>query len=520
MNNLSRKFEENKKWLIYALVFTFIWGFFAHGYSFVDNNFSHDSLAEFHGEVFGNNLKLGSGRVFVPIYRDLFRGDITLPWLIGVLSLLWLGLAVFIVLRIFHIENTLLIFLTAGIFTVNVSFSATAATYIHDLDCNMFSLLCAVAAVYLWRTNVWGCLVGGVLLAGSMGIYQGFLPMFVVLVMMVCILDLLNGKTFKVVFLNGLKAIGMILMGGGLYFAAMKVILRMANIGLTTGDYNSLDTILKLTPVTLVEMVIGAYQDWFQRFVNSYSSYPSIAVKGISLLLLVIFAVAAFFRIRKAKLGVPELLLCVLLIILMPVCMNLLYVLTMGHNHDLMVYAIWLTYLLVLLFTDWLSKNWKLRLGKLEAGSAVNVIALMMVCLLLYGHVQFANGMYMKKELEYDAYLSMMTRIVDDMEEHEDYVPGETPVVFVGRTSNLNNVMTGFGEYRNVIGMISSDLILQVQRVRYQSYCEYVLGIPIILAEDEAWEEMGVNPVVQELPCWPEKGCMEIVDGIFVVKLG
>ena len=96
----------------------------AHGYGIMDSNFSHDSLNEFNGLIFGNQWKIQLGRFLIPVYRNFSRTDLTLPWLIGILGLLWCGLAVYLVIRIFQIENPFLIFMTAGIFTANLTISA------------------------------------------------------------------------------------------------------------------------------------------------------------------------------------------------------------------------------------------------------------------------------------------------------------------------------------------------------------------------------------------------------------
>ena len=72
--------------LLFALTATFFWGLLAHAYCFFGNSFSHDSLNEFHGAILGNDIKLTSGRIFVPLYRDLFRSDVTLPWLLALLQ--------------------------------------------------------------------------------------------------------------------------------------------------------------------------------------------------------------------------------------------------------------------------------------------------------------------------------------------------------------------------------------------------------------------------------------------------
>ena len=80
---LSKKFEANKKWLIFSLIAVFIWGFFAHGYCFANSSFSHDSLNEFNGADGSNLWKVQLGRFVAPLYRVIFRTNLTLPWMVG-----------------------------------------------------------------------------------------------------------------------------------------------------------------------------------------------------------------------------------------------------------------------------------------------------------------------------------------------------------------------------------------------------------------------------------------------------
>ena len=94
MNNLSQTLEKEKKLCLYSLAVTFLWGLLAHGYGIMDSNFSHDSLNEFNGLIFGNQWKIQLGRFLIPVYRNFSRTDLTLPRLIGILGLLWRGLAV------------------------------------------------------------------------------------------------------------------------------------------------------------------------------------------------------------------------------------------------------------------------------------------------------------------------------------------------------------------------------------------------------------------------------------------
>ena len=515
MQTIVDTFERNKSKLYFALASTFFWGLLAHAYCFFDNSFSHDSLNELHGAIFGNNIKLVSGRIFVPLYRDLLRSDVTLPWLIGFLSLLWIGLAVFLVLRIFRVESKLTGFLVAGIFSVNISVSATAATYIHDLDCDMFALMCAVGAVWLWKERKWGVLPGAVLLTVSMGMYQSFLFVGIGLIMLVCILDLLDGARFAQVFSRGMRAVGMILLGGGGYYGALQVSQKLSGIALSSGDYNSLDLMGKLSGGTLLENLCGAYRDFFYRLMNVYTTYPSTLTKAATAALMTLVITAVVWGLMSRRLGWREKLLLLALALLLPLGLNMIYVLTLGASHDLMVYGIWVFYLVALLLSDWLAKQGRGQLLKWQ-----QPFCMLMVALILYGSVQFANGMYLKKDQEYDAYLSMMTRVVDRMETCEGYTAGQTPVVFAGMPQVMNQVAPGFMDYWNVTGMLSSDVIFMPEKTRYQAYFDYVLGLPLLLAEDEIWMQLRKSQQVQDLPQYPAAGCVQLLDGVLIVKLG
>ena len=517
MNALIQNLRRDRKDLGFCLLAAFLWGFAAHGYSFTDNSFSHDSLNELHGAIFGSTWKVELGRAFVPFYRDLVRGDATVPWLIGILSLAFLGLSVFFLTRIFRIQSKGLTVVTAGILTVNLSVCAIAATYLHDLDCYMLSLLCAVLAVYLWKESRRGFLPGAVLIAGSLGLYQGYISSAIVLIMLVCMLDLLQGQAFRDVLFRGLKAIGMLLLGGVLYYAALQAVLGIFDVTLASGSYNSMGRILELTPKLFLELTVDAYRDWFRRLFHASSAYPAALITGVTALLALISAAAVAAALVCKTLRWPEKLLLLALTALLPLGMNLLYVLNLGEIHDVMVYAIWLFYLAALLLGRWLAERWA---SLWQMDRLIRWGAAALVTLLLWGNVQFANGMYLKKDLEYDAYLSLMTRVVSRLEDTEGYVPQQTQVFFQGLPENLNSVTPGFKEYTLVTGMEGSDLLMAPTRERYQAYFSYVMGVPILLAEEARWTQLQTDPQVAQMPCYPEEGCIAWVEDVLVVKLG
>lgn len=86
MQKIIQKYND----VVQSLFFTFLFGFAAHGYRFLHAAFSHDSLLIYQDEAV---VQTALGRFLQPVYWQL-RGHICAPFLIGVLALLFLGLAV------------------------------------------------------------------------------------------------------------------------------------------------------------------------------------------------------------------------------------------------------------------------------------------------------------------------------------------------------------------------------------------------------------------------------------------
>ena len=235
-SNFIKLLKRNQKMIFLCLIATVVWGLLTHSYIFLHSSFSHDSLNEFNADVFGNDWRIQLGRIFVPAYRFVIRGSVTLPWLIGVLSLLYIGLAVFLTVKLFNIHSTVLTVLISGVFTANITIIATAATYIHDLDCNMLSLVLAVLSVYLWKKYDKGFLYGMIPLCLAIGLYQSYISVAITLIILYLVMQLFDGEQFGIVFKQGIKSVGMIIGAGVLYFIAMKTVCYVTDIPIITGN--------------------------------------------------------------------------------------------------------------------------------------------------------------------------------------------------------------------------------------------------------------------------------------------
>ncbi|MGM9660013.1 MAG: glucosyltransferase domain-containing protein [Faecousia sp.] len=528
MERLTETIEKHKQLLLFCLLSVFLWGLMAHGYGFLHSSFSHDSLYEFNGDGISNYIRVQNGRFVSPVCRKLFRTDLTLTWLIGVLGLIWISLSVFLTVRIFNLESKVVVFLISGFFTANLTVSSTAATFMHDFDCDMLALLFSITAVFLWRRKKWGFAPGAVFVMLSLGLYQSYICVTITMVMLVCMMDLLDGKRCMDVLRQGLRGCAMLLLGGVIYFVIMKAVLYVSQIPMLSDVYNSLDRPLKVVEKSWFDIRYLAketYQIFFERVVDVLSPFPAVTRAGTLILLAITGGMLGIGLLSK-RVHPAEKILLLVLTALLPLAMNLMHLITLGSaSHELMIYAYWLVYLLPLLLGErllrWIAQmavgNETVHRAALRICRASQLVCMLAILVLSYANVQTANAMYLKKDLEQDAYLSVMTRVVYRMEEEEAYIPGETPVVIVGLPQQLNEVIPGFEPYRKPNGMWMSDVLNYGDAGHWAAYFKYVLLNP---AKIVSGGDMYDDPRVQALPCYPAQGCVSMIDGTLYVKLG
>ncbi len=498
------RFEEERKTLITATIAVFAWGLAAHAYGFLNLTISHDSVNEFFTSGGVSQWKISLGRFVEPVYLKLFHGGLALPWLNGVLTLIWLSISVWLAARIFSVKDKFRIALIAGIFTVNITVTALAATYITDLDADIFAAMLSVCAVFLWERGGKTAWLGILPLVIALGLYQSMISVAIALVMIASILQLMQGEQALKVIRKGFQAIAIFLAAGIAYFLATKLVCALTEVELSSG-YNGLNKLLKADGGILhfVKTIPSAYLAWLDVFYKSSRSPVEMRVLHI---LLALPAVAVVFQtICSKKLPVLNKALFIVLGALLPLGMNVSCVLDGGMVHDLMLYAAWLIYLLVLLMVYTEASPRVGVLPKMCRGVAVFALVL-----ILLADVQTANSAYVKKDLERQATLSVMTNVNAQMNATEGYVPGESKVVFVGQPKTEDNGL--FPYVSRITGLGGRSTI--TYDGTYTTYYKYVLQTALCRVANDIPAEF-----TDAMPSFPESGCIQWYNDVLVVKL-
>lgn len=505
---LRNKFRSEKEKLTFALIFTAIWGLIAHGFCYFNVSYSHDSMYIFQNDV---EWQISIGRFLHPLYFKL-RGNIFTPSLVGFLSLLFIGLSVYVVCKLLNTENKLKMCLISGIMTANATITLLNATYIHDIDIYALSLLFAVLAVYVCRNCRLGVLWAALLTFLSVGLYQSFFQVSIFLFMIMALRDLLMERSFKEVFSDGIKAIGALLAGLIIYYAVLKIVLHTTGIQLSESD-NGLSNVGNMGGLSAVlGMVVNTYRRVIEYF-RWPRIYHSILMGMLNILLALVTAFFVISIVIKKKIKGKELALLFALIALMPFGMNVICFISQGMAHDLTIYSFFFVYILIYEIAEiWLDgmKSGTLR----KAAKCVVPLALAVI---LFNSVIFSNQLYLKKDFEYQSTMQTMNRITARMEETEGYVLGETPVAIIGSLSESDMMVSREGFEGFGTGTYENSSLTYYKT--YEKYFDFVAGYPVILLEEEEALKLAETEEIQSMSCFPDIDSCRIVDGTMVVKL-
>ncbi len=495
-----------------SLLYTFLMGFFAHGFVLVNISVSHDAVFDFYDALAAHQHQIGLGRILEPLYREMTASGLLMPWSLGVTAFFWLGIAVFLVCKLFDLCGRTEILLTAGIMTVNISVTAIAAAYTPWLAADMFALLLATAGVYCWylyvgQRRIRSLVFGAIAVVMSLSIYQCYLAVTVVLIILLSMQNLIKKDGAVKVFQDGCAGVGMIAAGGIVYYFLMKLVCGMAETPLAEGEYDSLTNLWDNQEPVLRRLAACLKEAATHFFAKDENIYPYQAVWAVNLLIgcVCVYLAVRLVRQKRAVLQKGEWLLLVLLTAVLPFAAYMMRLLN-PHVHDLMTYAVWLLYLIPLLLWKWTSGE-KISDRK---GYGVTVVLLFLI---VFSYIQTDNAVYVKKEVESKATLSLMTEVMALVEQTEDYVPGETAVTFVGDISEVLQEIPGTDRVKGVSGCNKTAAI--TYKETYQPYFDHVMLRKVNVVFDGMTEE---KPETAQMPSYPQEGYVQMVDQVVVVK--
>ena len=488
-----------------------ILGFLTHSYAFLNKFTNHDDL----NQMFYAGYGTASGRWLLPPVLRL-DGNLSMPWLIGVLSLLFLALTACLTVSLLRIRSPLGCGLTAALL---VSFPAVTATfgYMFTASGYFFSLFLAASSAWAACRLGWrGSVLGVILLTLAMGIYQAYLPAAAVLMVGALLLETLDGElSLRQLLGKGLRLA--LTLAAGVLAYLLTVWLTTASGGLT--DYEGIADMGKVSLSQLPRLVVAAYRKyWFFFWENDWGCHLRFLRWGFLLAALGSLCLGAAL-LRRRRPGKGRIVLTLALAVLYPLAGTFIYVMVpKGYVHIHMLYPMVDILLLPLALLEYAAPGEE-KPGNGLLHRLMSWVLLLALGLAAYSYWLTDNNAYLKADFAMRQCNAWSNRLVARIEDCPDYEPGMKVVLLRSHEREKALSPTPELELSRLVGIY--DLGDLRTYFTYQHFLRYFLAVtdPVYTGESETAEQYAEKPEVQAMPLYPRQGSVKVVDGAVVVKL-
>lgn len=510
----------DKELLIKVLYTTYIVGLVAHGYCYLNLIHSHDSIRQL-VEPIVFEWTMSIGRFMRPL-DILLRGNIAVPWLIGIFSLFWLSLANYLIVKLLDIKERINIFFVCALLTSSYVLTFTNSTYIHDSSAYMLALLCSVLAVYVFDKFKYGYLFTPLLVMCTCALYQAYFAMSLVLFMIVLIKNIIDGKTSKEIIVKSLNIVCLLVVGLVLYKLIFDLVLNITGIDFG-GTHNSLENVAKFSIADIPLFFIQTYTNAIYIYTKIPTYYRN-TVFVINIIFAVLIFLALVRLVKINKVGRFNILLLFLIMLLFPFAMNIIYFIAKTMAHDLMRFSFFAPYILLIMLLEYnihVKTNVIVKINR----------AIVYVCssLIILSGVIFSNQIYLYKDIIHRNTLSFATLLLDRIYTTPDYHPS-MQVAFVGYPPHsIFNTLKPRG-FENIVsygdaGMYDrgasfgggiSITYYEVLEDYFKTFIPSLLKIDSVQAATIKYSHLEE---VKAMGTFPSPDSCKVIDDVLVVKL-
>lgn len=507
----------------WTFLVTVILGLAVHMYAFTNDLINHDDIYHLLQCEYGAQ----SGRWFLPLVLS-WDGSFSMPWLIGLLSVLCLALTACLTVSLLRIRGRLSGLVTAALL---VAFPTVAATfsYMFTADAYFFGLFLAAFAAYAAaRMPVMGLPLGACALILSLGIYQSYFPVAAVLMVGALLFDTLDGAlSLKRLLLRGVKMVATLALAIFAYMAVARFVMRNAG-GLT--DYMGISEMGHLSLAELPALLIKCYSSYSGYFWNNGLGYFFGFVKPLIVVALLCAVALLLMLIVQTGMGVSRAVLALVLALLYPLAGDIIHVMVSGGAvHELMLYGTIYLLVLPLGLVSYAAERQADCGGSGHLGtSLLSWVIVISLALTAYSYAVADNKAYLKMEVSRDELTAYSNRLLSAVEQTPGYTPGMS-LTLVG-SSVVEPALTAqvpeLGEI-NMVGVLDAGQLRA--KYSYGEFLRYYMAYPgdVYMAnssdnDPEAKAQARATadlPEVQAMPNYPADGSIRIINGGVVVKL-
>ena len=505
---IKQKFEKDDK---FVFIITFIAGIIANFYFFISRGLQADALSPSYFRIAGNwETKLGRPLIQ---FTDMARFGFVNQLLIVLVSLLFIAGFMMLIRRIFNIKSRVLLFILTVLITVSPQFTETYM-FLYCADSYLLAFFLSALAVFamtkiktIKESKLWTALA--ICCSGYVcGLYQAYLGVILGILIVYTIKNTLDEKKVSTAVKNFIRNICLVFAGVAIYYIVLRVGLKLAHArlaGYKGADSLGLSTILAL-PETIKNCFLDFYNFFFHGSSIIYNVYYNRAVIYLTLLAVVI--IGAIYIIKRDK-NYKKLPFIIFLTLIFPIGINIMNVVAKGTRINLVNGPGLITTSLFLIIIYEFMKETKVE-------NILRYITIFATAILSWTFIISNTFTYIVRDQEYDNLEVTLTDIYQKASEIEGYKEG-TKWLF-----SYYFIINDVKDIEKTNGMTANNNITWPSYAgvrRYAYFYKKFMGKNVEFEEAEKYDEIIATDEFKNMPIYPAKGSMKMINDTFVVKV-
>ena len=527
-----------KEWKI-AFAATFVIGMLVHIYRFTNDLPNHDALFNF----YSSQNMVGSGRWFLSIACG-FSSYFSLPWVIGLFSVIFIAITAVIVTDIFEMKNPVLIVLSCGLIA---SFPAITETFFFEFTADGYMLAMLFAALSVLLTKMGTTKRRGICAAVSAAciclacaIYQAYLSFALVLALGYFIYELLEDRFGKKDYRQWIiKQIVVYVIALVAYLVIWKICLVAE--GYTVSTYEGISNLGNINIHTINDAIYQSIQSFGLFFLEWNILEHGLTVYNVlNCLFLIAAVITVIWAIGKSGIYKKpgKLILLLLCGIAIPFAVFIWYFPSGATTayYTRMEQSMCICYILIAVICErWIKPKWR------------SVVALILAVIILNNGIT-ANKFYYYMNLTYEktyaTVLEMQTRIhlLDDGTikyiafigstdgYDDDFYTDPSGAGSMGVLKSMNDNLANSSIYIILFMSQYTDFELTYYKLNEDAELPEVMFtstdpvpnswsfyFPVVDADTKA--ELQESDEVSEMGVWPASDSVQVIGDTIVIKL-
>ncbi len=455
---------------------------------------------------------LGLGRWFLPVVCS-FSSFYDLPFLNGIIAILFHALSAVVICKILNVQKKITAILIGGII---VSFPTVTSVMMYNYVADGYSIaffLSTLAALLLTKEKP-RYVLASLLIALSAGIYQAYITVTIMLVLLKLIDNIIYDKTeFVQILKKGAFMMLSGIAGMAVYAVILKLLLSFFSVEML--DYQGLSSSVSLLNLDLWSSLYVVKETFMDCF---FDISEGINVYVVLNLIVAAVTLAHYLRyiLRNEIYKKPiNILSLVVLSVLLVFGAGALAFLNPGidyHNLMLMGYSVF--YLFFIILYERGNDNSKIFL------SIKSWVVLLITLLIIGNQVVIANISYHKAQIAYEKSYGVLIRIADRIEQTPNAENCEK-ILVLGSLENSDNYSVNLTP--DVTGITDGYIIRADDETVGQSvlasaladYCEK--NYTFIQGEEK--KTLAQKEEVKAMGVWPSQDSVSVLDDTVIIKL-